>query len=681
VVVLEDAHWAEPTLLDLLEHVTGFSSGAPILLLCLSRPELLEERPAWAAPQPNRSMVVIEPLAEPESWELVDHLGSKQLPERARARIVEMGEGNPLFLEQLVAVQAEGEAVTMPSRVQAVLAARIDQLDPGDRTVLERASVEGRSFHRGALAELLPDIDRAALDAHLTRLVRKQLIRPDRPELADEEAFRFDHVLIREAAYEAIPKQVRAELHMRYAKWLTGVTSDRESEYEEILGYHLEHAYRFRHELGQLDADAFAAARRAAMLLAAAGRRARARWDVPAARGLLSRAVALLPEADRERLGLLPELGEVLGRSGDYRGELAVVQEALDGADTAGDSRTRGYALLLRGEARMHIDPEFAAEAALHEAGDALRLFEELGDERGQVQGLLTISGCHWRRGQHADQCAALERALALPTATQDERLQRTILAYLGAARLFGITPLDETIRYLESELDQAGTREPYLRIALGRAHAMRGEFESAREIIASFVAFLDEFGSTFEARQAALSTLATIEMLAGDHVAAEEYLKRAFEMLRNVGEKGILASNVTGQLAETIYAQGRYEEAERYTRIAEETAALDHEQAQITWRSVRARALAWQDRPLEGESLAREAVALAEATDNINRLGDAFMALAETLRLCARPNDAAIAAREALSLYEKKGNVVSAETARARLRELHTRLRHVTSP
>src|SRR5919205_48126 len=236
VAVFEDVHWAEPTLLDMLEYVAGFSSGAPILLLCLARPELLETRPGWVAPQQGRSVLELEPLPEPNAEELVAELGTDRLDEQAQARIVETAEGNPLFLEQLVAVQTSGEPTTLPPTVQAVLAARIDRLEAGERAVLARASVEGWSFHRGALAALLPERWHEELGTHLMALVRKQLIRPHPPDFEGEDGFRFMHVLTRDAAYAGLPKELRAELHEGVADWLDAKPDSQ----DEIVGYHLE---------------------------------------------------------------------------------------------------------------------------------------------------------------------------------------------------------------------------------------------------------------------------------------------------------------------------------------------------------------------------------------------------------------------------------------------------------
>ena len=247
VCVFDDVHWGEETFLDLIEHVADLSRDAPILLLCMARPELLDRRTGWAGGKVNATSVLLEPLAPEETGQLIENLA--HLDDDLRARILDAAEGNPLYVEEMVAFVAEsgGGEITVPPTIQALLAARLDQLDAPERDVLERGSVEGRVFHRGAVQALAPE--ESQVMARLTSLVRKELVRPDKSELPGEDAFRFRHLLVRDAAYDALPKATRAELHERFAGWL--VENGRDLvELDEILGYHLEQACRYRAELG-----------------------------------------------------------------------------------------------------------------------------------------------------------------------------------------------------------------------------------------------------------------------------------------------------------------------------------------------------------------------------------------------------------------------------------------------
>jgi class 3 adenylate cyclase len=269
VVVFDDIHWAEPRFLDLMEHLADFSRDAPLLLVCLSRQELLDHRPGWGGGKVNATSMLLEPLNEAECDLLMENiLGRARLSEEARDRIVEAAEGNPLFVEEMLSmlidegllVRQNGDwvptsdlsTVTVPPTIQALLAARLEQLEGEERAVIQRASVVGRVFYRGAVAELSPEPTRQAVGAHLATLVRRELIRPHATEFSDE-TYRFRHILIRDAAYEAMPKETRAELHERFAGWLEAKAGERLREYEEFLGYHLEQAHRYRAELGPLD--------------------------------------------------------------------------------------------------------------------------------------------------------------------------------------------------------------------------------------------------------------------------------------------------------------------------------------------------------------------------------------------------------------------------------------------
>ena len=281
VVVLDDIHWGEDAFLDLVDHVADLSRDAAILLLCMGRPELLDRRPNWGGGKLNATTVLLEPLAADDAEALVGALlAGAAVGDGLRARILEAAEGNPLFVLEMAGLvrDSPGAAVSVPPTIQALLAARLDQLDPTERGVLERGSVEGRVFHRGAVQALSPS--EAELGPPLTALVRRELVRPDRAQLPGEDAYRFRHLLIRDAAYDALPKSTRADLHERFATWI-GEHSEGLVEADEVVGYHLEQAYRYRAELGPAGKQGRAVADRAAERLAAAGRRAIARSDCP----------------------------------------------------------------------------------------------------------------------------------------------------------------------------------------------------------------------------------------------------------------------------------------------------------------------------------------------------------------------------------------------------------------
>jgi predicted ATPase len=212
-----------------------------------------------------------------------------------------------LFIQEMIAFAAEaGDEVEVPPTLKALLATRLDGLELPERSVLEAASVEGELFHRGAVQALAPAEEQVT--PRLAALVRKELIRPVRPQLASEDAFRFCHLLIRDAAYEALPKATRAELHERFAGWLDRHGADL-VEQDELVGYHLQQASRYLHELGAPASEFSPLGERAASFLASAGRRAAVRGDYRAVASLAKRALELGLPDPRERLQLEVELG------------------------------------------------------------------------------------------------------------------------------------------------------------------------------------------------------------------------------------------------------------------------------------------------------------------------------------------------------------------------------------
>ncbi len=328
IVCIEDVHWAEPTFLDLLEYVAGWCRDAPVVVLCLARPELLDERPRWGG-----SSLALDPLTESESQQLLDELAVEwPLTADARAQITESAEGNPLFLEQMVAMLSDRGAAPreVPPTIQALLATRLDGLKPIERAVLERASVVGKEFWRGAVAELSPEDEQARVSPALLSLVRKELVRPEQSTFLGDDGFRFRHALIRDAAYAAMPKSARADLHERFAAWL----EVRRGE-DELVGYHLEQASHYRAELGSADE---ALSERAGAMLAAAGRRAFARDDAPAAANLLLRACRLLANDDAARLELLRRASLALWWTGNVEDARRLLDEQIALASRLGNA-------------------------------------------------------------------------------------------------------------------------------------------------------------------------------------------------------------------------------------------------------------------------------------------------------------------------------------------------------
>ncbi|HEU5214255.1 MAG TPA: adenylate/guanylate cyclase domain-containing protein [Gaiellaceae bacterium] len=661
VVLLEDVHWAEPTLLDLVEHVSRWSRGTPILLLCVARPELLEERPQWEG-----VVVRLEPLSAGESTELLDALDiGGILSSQLRARVAETAQGNPLYTEQLFAMLADearaaAELVALPPTIQALLAARLDRLDPVERDVVERAAVIGKEFWPGAVA-FLGDGDEV-LGTTLLTLVRREFVEPAVSSFPGEDGFRFRHALIRDAAYAGIPKRTRAGLHERFAGWL-----ELHGGRDELRGYHLEQAYRYRDELGALDDHTRSLGEQAGELLAAAGSHALAGDDVPAAVNLLERGVALLPRTNGSRGYVLLELAIALMRSGSFAAAEGALEEALALGRDDGDRRLELRALIEREFFRIFTNAGTSAEEITRVAEEAIPALEGLGDDAGVAKAwhLLSeppVNACRW-----AERADALEHALEHARRAGDAREAAFVAASLMHAVQLGPTPVDAAIEranlFLQEMQDDRLLTASILS-SLAVLLAMGGRFAEAREAWSRARMLWDELGMAH--RRAVRSIDAsTIELLADDLEGAERELRTGYRMLAEMGETHVRPT-LAAYLAAVVVQLGRFAEAEDLARFAESHAWEDDIVTQVMWRVARAQVEAPAGRTAEAERLARAAAELAAPTDFLDLQATALLTLTRVLRQAGSPEEAAKVAAEAQAVYERKGNVVGARQAAA---------------
>jgi class 3 adenylate cyclase/tetratricopeptide (TPR) repeat protein len=661
VCVFDDVHWGEEAFLDLVEHVADLSRDAPILLLCMARPDLLDRRKGWGGGKVNATTVLLEPLAPEETELLIESLA--HLDEGLRSRILQAAEGNPLFVEEMVAlVQESGDGeITVPPTIQALLAARLDQLGSQERDVLQRGSVEGRIFHRGAVQALGPEEEQVT--ARLTALVRKELVRPEKAQLPGEDAFRFRHLLIRDAAYDALPKATRAELHERFADWLEEHGADL-VELDEILGYHLEQAYRYSVELGVPDeAVGFRASKR----LAAAGRRAFTRRDAAAAAQLLSRTAALLPSDDQARIALLPDLATALTNAGKLNEAQAVLNDAVERAEGK-NSRVELDARIQRLFLTAQLGFEVRFEALLVEADRLLEQVIALDDDGLAARAWHSVGILRYWTGQAARAEEAYERALTDARAAGDSAQEQSTLLWLVGALQTGPTPAEEALARVLEIAETVGVSvhtSAWARVSAAGLEAMRSRFDRARRLSATAKLQLEELGLRLELGSEPLQGSGLVEVLAGDLATAELHLLRGVELLEESGASGYQAS-VTSLLAEVLYRQRRDEEALELTRTVERLASGDDVDAQARLRGVRAKVLVHQDKTQEAIRLAEEAIQLTAATDYLNLRADSHLNLSEVLQQLGYVGEAISAAEEAHDLYEQKGNIVSAARARA---------------
>jgi class 3 adenylate cyclase/tetratricopeptide (TPR) repeat protein len=669
VLCFEDLHWAEPTMLDLIEYIVGWIHDAPILVVAIARPEVVEDRPHWVSAQPDYDALTLGPLSKSATESLLADLsGDAPLSAEVRERIAKAAEGNPLFLEQISALAAEESGqLTIPPSIQALLAERLDRLSADERDVIERASVVGRDFPVAAVAGLVPSEQRSLLTPQLLALARKGLVRPDPSPFGGEDRFSFQHVLVRDAAYSAMPKELRAALHEQLADWMDGSGPAREPD--ELLAFHVEQAYRYRHEVGLFDEHTERLCVRAGELLATGGMRALGRNDVLAALKLLERAVALRPHDD-PAVGLRLDLAMALFLSGELAAADDVATETEAHAAASGDEVGELRARLLRARITTQMpsegaDSEGTSGTLLAVAAEARPVFARAGDELALAEAWVATAWAQLIRCRWAAMLEAVEHALDHARRAGSARWEGELPAWQGTAMFYGPTPVDDALRWYEEQQVQ----HPIALTQQAMLEAMRGSFDRARALAASADATAEEFGQKLWLAAGGMA-LWEIETLAGDPSAAECAVRRSCELLEGLGDAGYRFLAVS-QLAASLYALERLDEAHEWTRTAEELAPDDDVATQMLWRQVRAQVLARRGEHEKAEQLAHEAVRLAEQTDMLDFHGNALADLAEVYALAGRTESARERLQQALVLYEQKGNLVAAARARQRIGDL----------
>ncbi len=666
VLVLDDLHWAEPALLDLVDYLVAQSAGAPILVLGLARADLLDERRDFLA---GHERLELAALPADDTQALVESLGETTLlPDEALRLIARTAEGNPLFLEQLVALAAEDGSIAagrlLPTTIQALLHARLDRTGPAERTVLERGAVVGMEFSRSAVSALLEPPLAATVDRHLEGLVSRGFVCATQQVEAYEEGFRFSHGLVHAAVYGATPKADRAELHEQHAAWLERrpvSTGDRDA----LLGYHLEQAFRQRAELGPVDARMRGLAADAGARLGRAGIRAWKRGDAGAATNLLGRATSLLPHDDPTRRELLCELGLALRTAGEPAHADAILTEALASSEGAADRRITLRAEIELGTLRLLSSPGTAADGLLESIERAIPVLESIGDDRalgraflidGFVQGAVHGRNGYWQWA--AGRARAHYEQSNWPTST--------CLEALAAALYYGPTPAPDALAQLavlmeEPSTDRAG--RAHLLVFAGGLEAQRGHFKKARLAVGQARATYEEFGRLPALAMNCGPVAAAVALLAGDLDEAERELRAACAQLEQIRDWSHLASQAA-DLAQILFDRGQFEDAAAWLKRAAKNAAADDVIAQVGRCAIEARLLARAGKIERATRLARQAVGLAESTDALNQHAKALLDLAEVLALGGRNEEASAATDEAFRLYALKRNLVAVRRA-----------------
>jgi class 3 adenylate cyclase/tetratricopeptide (TPR) repeat protein len=642
-VVLDDIQWAEPAFLDLVEGVALMSSTAPIILVCMARPELLNRRVDWPV------ALRLQPLPAGAADELISGL-----PDELRERIAHAAGGNPLFLTEMLAMAGESDDVEVPPTLRALLAARLDQLEPPERFVLERGAVEGELFHRGAVQALAPE--EKQVTPRLAVLTRKDLIRPDRAQLPGDDGFRFRHLLIRDAAYDALAKSTRVDLHRRFAEWLAERGVDL-VELDEILGYHFEQARAYAAELGRVDESTELAAR-AATHLRAAGERAAGRGDAGAAVKLLERASTLMASEDPAWREVQVELASALVERGELKEAQSILAAVVEGAHAAGEQVVEWRARVGLAAAELWLN-----ERDIGPTGDlarqAIPVLEAHGDDLGLARAWLLVGLTSFWQGRSGDE--PFSQGLVCARRAGSGRDEAQILTWILVSSWFGTTPASTALRRCRDALDTTSSRqvEAIAHVEQGALLSLSGRFDEARSSWQEGIAMLEELGLPISVAGSSEERF-DIELLAGDLPSAEAVLREACKTLQEVGEKGFL-SNRAACLGLCLVLQDRADEAEQFLELALEVMPTDGVDVLHLVHRARAAALLSKGLLDEAEEHARQALEAIRGWEIPNFQGDGLAQLADVLRAAGKPEEAIAAYSEALAHYEEKENLVAA--------------------
>ena len=679
VLVVDDLHWARPGLLDVLEHIADWSRDSPIMLVGLARPEFYESRPTWGGGKLNATAVLLSALDEAATISLVE---KHDLPEAVRRRIVGAGGGNPLFVEQMVAMLVnEGHAElkdgvvtwiggppadvrwTMPPSVSALLAARIDRLNDGERAIVGCAAVIGTVFYAEAIAALtgsaLPEVRQV-----LGQLVRKELLRAAATDLPGLSAYRFLHVLVRDAAYDGLAKASRAAWHEQLADWLAALHSD--AVPDEIVAHHLASAWEYRVQLGPATGQVRDLADRAARKLAAAAQRLELS-DVAAAASLLQRAADMLEPGDPYRVECL--LG--LATQRQELGEIDRARQALRMAMGDADPRQAVLAEVLTcrqnaltSDSRVEDSEEVLREAA--------RRFQEWGDDRGLAQVYLVQADLAGFGGHQARSAELLEQALKHGEAARDAGCIARARTLLGITLLFGPTPAEEAIAVLDQMVVSSGN-DPRVRAEAEQVtcvmHAMCGRFEQARAIGADARQHLAEVGHGLFLANLAQST-GYVEELAGDLDTADAEYARSCADLEALGESSYL-STVAGLHARLLARRRRPAQAEMALELARRHGSPDDVATQSLVRQAEGLLAAAAGEADRARAAVADALQREQMDEQPDAAGQAYLTGADIEQILGSASGERDHLTAAKPMFEAKGNLVQARRVASRLRGL----------
>ncbi len=663
VVILDDLHWADPLLLDLIKYVAASSAKAPITLLCGARPDLFDLRSDWSTARPASVLVHLDPLSSAEMKVLLGDLGTGRLDEEFRRRIVETAAGVPLFVEQMAAFESEhGEPAGIPPTIRALLAARVDRLTPAERTVLERAAIEGQTFRRETLVQLMPEEARGRVGSSLAGLLQRELI-SDKGGSETSGAFAFSHALVRDAVYESMPRRLRAELHQRYGDILEASAAP-----PEVVGHHLAAAHGERNQLGEQSADIQMLAVRAGRALHSAGQQALARRESRRSIELLRRAEELLRGDTGEWLAAVPTLISALVAMPDSEAADRLRDEAVAAAREHGDETAELRAEIAWALSGYAMDVPGWQETATALANRALRHFEKLGADSDIVDALIVRAYAETITSASAA-IETLKEARGHAERINDDAAQIIIWDELGGTMLLGDTPYSEAADFVAEEMHWARERgfpfsEADANLSLAYIQAGRGEFAAARQTLAPIRDLFAALAKRVTHYGESFMLGGQIESDDGQPAAAEAMYRRAIEAFE---QNQPWRRNATISLAIALLDQERLDEARAVLDGVQAEEHTDMPRLESQRLEAEARYRAAIGDVAGGVELARRAVELIDPTDDVVYSAREHETLANLLLAAGDRDTARREFETAGDLFARKGYLPGEQRVLAR--------------
>ncbi len=684
VLILDDLQWATAPLFDALAFLSERIGRAPVVVLCVARSDLLEGAPRWDA-WPHAASLTVPPLGPGDSARLVAELvGTSAHAETAGADLVERAEGNPLFLEQLAQMVMENwsdevpqasastdtdaaagahpaaskTSMTVPLTIAAVLAARLERLEPAERRLVEYASVLGRDFTRAELRAVCDPNDDVA-PAVFDSLVRRRLFQPSADRDPSAAAYRITSALLVEIAYGGMPRLMRAESHERYAHWSAGTGGS-----ADLVGTHLERAWTHRTALEPFGDTSRGLRREAARWLSTAGAAALRHGDLHRADDLLRRAAALCPAGEPGHVVTVVRLAEARLLMGTEPQWPRQARTLLAEAAAAHETVPAAHLRLLLAYADSSGD-QFSA--SLRAAEDALPVFQAAGDELGLARAHLRIGQAGQAEGRYADCGRSLLRAVRHAETADSELELATALGGLALSQWMGPVPVATGVARCRELLTRNGAGRRAARAtvncSLAVLLAMDGAFAEAEALLAEALRIVLDMGHAYAAAALPLFQ-AEVAFLAADPDRAVRLLSEAAPACAALGDRQ-LASSAYRELARVTLDLHRLDDAARAADAAAH-AAEPSASSNADLRGIDARIAAARGQSHGARLSADAAVAVAWTTDSPACRATALLDLAHTEFALGDDAAALDAAARARALFSEKGHLPGAGWARA---------------